>query len=113
MRILVVDDQRDVTEALRLLFKAEGIQASCVHSPAEAVRVIEGEDVDGVLLDLNFTRDTTSGGEGLDLLSRVRAIDATLPVVVMTAWGSIEGAVAAVQRGARDYVTKPWDNLRL
>ncbi len=84
-----------------------------VTSPAGVLAALEAEDFDAALIDLNYTRDTTSGVEGLDLLARIRAADPTLPVVVMTAWGSVEGAVEAMRRGARDYVQKPWDNARL
>jgi len=112
-RILVADDQRDVLEALRLLLKAEGFDAATASSPAEVLAAVERGDFDLALVDLNYTRDTTSGKEGLDLLSALQRLDATLPVVVMTAWGSVEGAVEAMRRGARDYIEKPWDNDRL
>ena len=113
-RILIADDQPDVLQALRLLLKGEGMHAETVGSPAGVAAALEGGgDFDALLIDLNYTRDTTSGREGLDLLSRVQAADPTLPVVVMTAWGSIDGAVEAMRRGARDYVEKPWDNARL
>ncbi len=112
-RILVADDQPDVLEALRMLGKAHGLDVRTATSPAAALAVVEREDLDVCLLDLNYARDTTSGREGLDLLARVRAIAPDVPVVVMTAWGSIEGAVEAMQRGARDYLQKPWDNARL
>src|SRR5688572_18674597 len=112
-RILVADDQVDVLEAMRLLGKTHGLEVRTASSPAAALAVIEREELDVCLLDLNYARDTTSGREGLDLLARVRAIAPDLPVVVMTAWGSIEGAVAAMQQGARDYLQKPWDNARL
>ena len=112
-RVLVADDDTDVLAALRRLLKGEGWEVSTATSPALALRAAESTDFDVALLDLNYARDTTSGGEGLDLLERFRATDAMLPVVVMTAWGSVEGAVAAVRRGARDYVQKPWDNERL
>ncbi|MFL5578194.1 MAG: sigma-54-dependent transcriptional regulator [Gemmatimonadaceae bacterium] len=112
-RILVADDQPDVLQALRLLLKGEGMQAETVSSPAGVVAALERGEFDALLMDLNYARDTTSGREGLDLLARVQAADATLPVVVMTAWGSIDGAVEAMRRGARDYVEKPWDNARL
>jgi DNA-binding NtrC family response regulator len=112
-RILVADDQRDVLEALRILLKAEGFAAIPASSPAEVLTAVERSDFDLALVDLNYTRDTTSGHEGLDLLTRLRDLDATLPVVVMTAWGSVEGAVEAMRRGARDYIEKPWDNERL
>ena len=112
-RILIADDQPDVLEALRLLLKAEGFEIELAQSPAGVLAALEARDFDVVLLDLNYTRDTTSGKEGLDLLSQIQALDATLPTIVMTAWGSIEGAVEAMRRGARDYIEKPWDNARL
>jgi DNA-binding NtrC family response regulator len=112
-RVLVADDQADVREALGLLLKAEGFTSVSARSPAEALGAIEKQRFDAVIMDLNYARDTTSGREGLDLLARVLELDATLPVVVMTAWGSVEGAVEAMRRGARDYIQKPWDNTRL
>ncbi len=112
-RILLADDQPDVLEALRILLKAEGFEAAAAGSPAEVMTLVERGDFDLALIDLNYTRDTTSGREGLDLLSALRELDGTLPVVVMTAWGSVEGAVEAIKRGARDYIEKPWDNERL
>ena len=112
-RILVADDQPDVVEALRLLLKASGFAVVPTSSPAGVLGAVETEDVDVVLMDLNYTRDTTSGREGLELLGRLQQLDPQLPVVVMTAWGSVEGAVDAIRGGARDYVTKPWDNTRL
>ena len=113
MKILVADDQPDVLEALRLLLRREGFELVPAASPAGVLAALQEADFDAVLMDLNYTRDTTSGKEGLDLLAQVRGQDATLPVVVMTAWGSVEGAVEAMRRGARDYVQKPWDNARL
>ncbi len=112
-RILVADDQQDVLQALRLLLKGEGFEAETATSPAGVLKAVEANDFDAVLLDLNYTRDTTSGQEGLDLLAKLRGLDSTLPVIVMTAWGSVETAVEAMRRGARDYVQKPWDNARL
>ncbi|MGQ0713129.1 MAG: sigma-54-dependent transcriptional regulator [Gemmatimonadaceae bacterium] len=112
-RILISDDQPDVLEALRLLLKAEGLHTETVRSPQQALTALQERDFDALLMDLNYSRDTTSGAEGLDLLARVQSIDATLPVIAMTAWGSIESAVEAMRRGARDYVEKPWDNARL
>ena len=112
-RVLVADDQPDVVEALRLLLMSAGFALETAVGPSEAlVRVRRGE-FDAALVDLNYTRDTTSGREGLDLLAKLREVDATLPVVVMTAWGSVEGAVEAMRRGARDYIEKPWNNSRL
>jgi DNA-binding NtrC family response regulator len=112
-RILVADDQPDVLEALRLLLKSEGYQIETVKSPAAVIKAVEARDFSLVLMDLNYARDTTSGQEGLDLLSKLQAIDGSLPVVVMTAWASVDVAVEAMRRGARDFVTKPWDNPRL
>jgi DNA-binding NtrC family response regulator len=111
--ILIADDQTDVLEALRFLVKGEGYRSEAVTSPAAVMDAVESRDFDVVLMDLNYTRDTTSGEEGLDLLNRVQASDSTLPVVVMTAWGSVELAVEAMRRGARDFIQKPWDNARL
>ncbi|HTB80670.1 MAG TPA: sigma-54 dependent transcriptional regulator [Opitutaceae bacterium] len=112
-RILIADDQPDIIEALRLLLKGEGYQTEAVKSPAAAARAIETHDYALVLMDLNYARDTTSGQEGLDLLTKLQSLDATLPVVVMTAWASVDLAVEAMRRGARDFITKPWDNPRL
>jgi DNA-binding NtrC family response regulator len=113
VRVLVADDQPDVREALRLLLKGEGFETATVASPSAVLAAIETREFDAVLIDLNYARDTTSGQEGLDLLSRVRTLDSTLPVVVMTAWGSLELAVEAMRRGAKDFVQKPWENARL
>src|SRR5713101_3310288 len=112
-RVLIADDQPDVLEALRLLLKGEGYQMESAGSPAAILEAIDGDEFDALLMDLNYARDTTSGQEGLDLLSQIRAHDPTLPVVVMTAWGSVELAVEAMRRGARDFVQKPWENARL
>src|SRR6187551_2413479 len=112
-RVLIADDQPDVLEALRLLLKAEGFQLETASSPAGVLAAVEAREFDVALIDLNYARDTTSGEEGLNLLSRIQGIDPTLPVVVMTAWGSVEVAVEAMRRGARDFVQKPWDNARL
>src|ERR671932_1628580 len=112
-RVLIADDQPAVIEAMRLLLKGEGFEIKAVASPADVVEALSRQPFDVALIDLNYTRDTTSGQEGLDLLARLREIDATLPVVVMTAWGSVELAVEAMQRGARDFVQKPWDHAHL
>jgi len=112
-RVLIADDQPDVIEALRLLLKGEGFQIEAVASPTGILRALESHDFDCLLMDLNYTRDTTSGQEGLDLLSNIRSIDSTLPVVVMTAWGSVKIAVDAMRLGARDFIQKPWENERL
>ena len=112
-RILVADDQPDVREALRLLLKGEGYALETVGSPAAVLSAVQGADFDAVLLDLNYARDTTTGREGLELVSQLQALDATLPAIVMTAWGSVDKAVEAMRRGARDFIEKPWDNNRL
>jgi DNA-binding NtrC family response regulator len=111
--ILIADDQPDVLEALRMLLKAEGYRIDIATSPAGVMQALEKRDYDAVLMDLNYARDTTSGQEGLDLLSRMQILDSSVPIIVMTAWGSVELAVEAMQRGARDFVQKPWDNARL
>lgn len=111
--ILVAEDQGDVIAALHLLLKTNGYEAEFVKSPAEALEALSHRAFDAVLLDLNYSRDTTSGTEGLELLSRVQALDDTLAVLVMTAWGSIDLAVDAMHRGACDFVQKPWDNKQL
>jgi DNA-binding NtrC family response regulator len=112
-RILIADDQADVLAALSLLLKGERYQIQSASSPEGVLKFIDTHEFDVVLIDLNYARDTTSGSEGLDLLSRIRAADPTLPVVVMTAWGSVDIAVEAMRRGARDFIQKPWDNARL
>ena len=112
-RVLVADDQPDVLEALRLLLKGEGYRTELSSSPAESLAALEKRDFDLALIDLNYARDTTSGEEGLELLSRLQTVDSSLPVVVMTAWGSVEVAVEAMRRGAADFIQKPWDNTRL
>ncbi len=112
-RLLIADDQPDVLEALRLLLKPDGYVIDTASSPQQLLRALELKDYDVVLMDLNYTRDTTSGEEGLDLLQRIHTADESLPVVVMTAWGSVNVAVEAMRRGARDFIQKPWENERL
>ena len=112
-RILVADDEPDVLEALKLLLKGEGYDVQAVTSPRALLSTVEAHDFDALLIDMNYTRDTTSGAEGLDLLARLQGLEAAPPVVVMTAWASIDGAVEAMRRGARDFIEKPWDNRRL
>ncbi|MFN2493544.1 MAG: PP2C family protein-serine/threonine phosphatase [Pyrinomonadaceae bacterium] len=112
-RALIADDQPDVLAALRLLLRGAGYQTELVSSPAAVLEAVRRENFDLVLIDLNYARDTTSGQEGLDLISEIRALDNTLPVVVLTAWGSVELAVEAMNRGVRDFVLKPWDNSSL
>ena len=112
-KILIADDQADVLAALRLLLKGERFEIEAASSPAGVLKAVDSQELDVVLMDLNYARDTTSGNEGLDLLTRIQAVDPTLPVVVMTAWGSVNLAVEAMRRGARDFIQKPWDNARL
>ncbi len=113
LRVLIADDQADVLTALRLLLKREDCETESASSPAGILRAVGESEFDVVLMDLNYARDTTSGKEGLDLLARLRTLDSTLPIVVMTAWGSVDVAVEAMRQGARDFVQKPWDNARL
>jgi DNA-binding NtrC family response regulator len=112
-KILIADDQSDVLEALRILLKGEGYQTEAVTSLRAMLNALEKRDYALLMMDLNYTRDTTSGQEGLDVIPRIQAIDDTLPLVVMTAWATIDLAVEAMKRGARDFVPKPWDNERL
>ena len=112
-RILLADDQRDVLEALRILLKSEGYQSEGVTSLAGVFHALEKKEYALLLMDLNYTRDTTSGQEGLSAIPKIQEMDKTLPIVVMTAWATIELAVDAMKHGARDFVTKPWDNQRL
>ncbi len=111
--ILVADDHPDVIAALKLLFKGEGYRVTESASPAQAVERVKAEDFDVALIDLNYREDTTSGKEGLRLLADLRTINPDLPVIVMTAWGSVPVAVQAMQDGAGDFLEKPWDNQRL
>ncbi|HET8827637.1 MAG TPA: sigma-54 dependent transcriptional regulator [Terriglobales bacterium] len=112
-RILAADDQQHVLEAIALLLKPQGYKVDAVRSPELVREALSSEQYDAVLIDLNYTRDTTSGREGLDLLSEIIAQESTLPVIVMTAWGNVELAVEAMRRGARDFIQKPWENERL
>jgi len=112
-RIFVADDQRDVVESLRLLLKGEGYTAETFEHPEALIAALRARAADAVLMDLNYTRDTTSGDEGLEAIARVRAFDDQTPIVVMTAWGSVGLAVEAMRRGAQDFIEKPWDNERL
>lgn len=112
-RILVADDQPHILEAVQLLLQPQGYRVEIAKSPTEVRGALATDSYDALLIDLNYTRDTTSGREGLDLLSEIVALDSNLPVVVMTAWGSVELAVEAMRRGARDFIQKPWENDRL
>src|ERR1700760_2604443 len=112
-RVLIADDQSDIRDALRLLLKREGYETQRAQSPAAAVAAVEAGEFDAVFVDVNYTRATTSDQEGLDLLPRVQMVDGTLPVIVMTAWSSVEVAVEAMRRGARDFIPKPGENNRL
>ena len=112
-RIFVADDQRDVVESLRLLLKGEGYAAETFGNTESLVGALRERTADAVLMDLNYTRDTTSGDEGLDAVTRIRSFDAHTPIVLMTAWGTINLAVEGMRRGAQDFIEKPWDNERL
>jgi DNA-binding NtrC family response regulator len=112
-RVIIADDQVNILDALRLLLGGEGYDVATAASPAEMIAELERSDFDVALVDLNYTRDTTSGHEGFELLDRIKAIDPTLPVLVMTGWSSVSGAVEAMRRGARDYIEKPWDDEKL
>jgi DNA-binding NtrC family response regulator len=111
--VLVADDQPHILEALELLLEPEGFRIEKARSPLMVLEALKSETYDALLIDLNYTRDTTSGKEGLDLLSQVKAHDSQMPVIVMTAWANVEVAVEAMRRGAQDFVQKPWDNARL
>src|SRR4051812_2883314 len=112
-RILIADDQRDLLDALRLLLKGEGIAMDAVTSPEAVVDAVAHGTYDLLLMDLNYTGDTTSGREGINLLARVQEHDPLLPIVVMTGWGSVDLAVETMRRGVCDFVQKPWDNAQL
>src|ERR1700746_1804625 len=113
VRILAADDQEHILDALEFLLRPQGYRVDKARSPVLVREALKSTSYDAILIDLNYTRDTTSGQEGLDLLSEIVAIDATLPVLVMSAWGNVELAVEAMRRGARDFVQKPWENERL
>ncbi|MGC1422663.1 MAG: sigma-54 dependent transcriptional regulator [Terracidiphilus sp.] len=113
IRVLVADDQPHILEAVELLLEPQGIHVECVRSPQLLLEALGQSDYDVLLIDLNYTRDTTSGKEGLDLLARLQEIDPRMPVIVMTAWGNIDLAVESIKRGARDFIQKPWENERL
>lgn len=113
IRVLAADDQPDILEALELLLRPQRIDVDCVRSPQLLLESLCERDYDVLLIDLNYTRDTTSGQEGLDLLARIQEYDPQLPVIVMTAWANINLAVESIKRGARDFIQKPWENDRL
>lgn len=112
-RVVIADDQVNILGALKLLLSGEGYEVATAASPVELIAAIERSDFDVALIDLNYTRDTTSGQEGFELLDRIKTIDPTLPILVMTGWSSVAGAVEAMRRGARDYIEKPWDDDKL
>ncbi len=112
-RTLIADDQPDVLAALRLLLKGAGYQTEAADSPAAVLNAIQHEKFDLVLMDLNYARDTTSGKEGLDLIERIHALDHALPIIVMTAWATVDLAVESMRLGVRDFVQKPWENSGL
>jgi DNA-binding NtrC family response regulator len=111
--VLAADDQPQILEALELLLRPAGFQVDTVASPEAVARALRSKSYDALLMDLNYTRDTTSGHEGMDLLRQVVEMDSQLPVIVMTAWASVDLAVEAMRRGARDFIPKPWENARL
>ncbi|MBP6704861.1 MAG: SpoIIE family protein phosphatase [Vicinamibacteria bacterium] len=111
--VLVADDQADIRTSLHLALKCAGFDAQMADSPEAVLTAVARQQFDVVLMDLNYTRDTTSGGEGLDLLPRLKSLDHDLPVVAMTAWATIDLAIEAMRRGAGDFVLKPWDNATL
>ena len=113
IRVLVADDQAHILEAVELLLRPQGIEVDCVRSPQSLLEELGHREYDVLLIDLNYTRDTTSGQEGLDLLARIHEFDTRVPVIVMTAWGNIDLAVESIKRGARDFIQKPWENERL
>ncbi|HEY3628586.1 MAG TPA: sigma-54 dependent transcriptional regulator [Terracidiphilus sp.] len=113
IRVLVADDQPHILEAVELLLAPQGMLVECVRSPQLVLEALGQSEYDVLLIDLNYTRDTTSGQEGLDLLARIQEMDGRLPVIVMTAWGNIDLAVESIKRGARDFIQKPWENERL
>jgi phosphoserine phosphatase RsbU/P len=112
-RVLLADDQRDVLEALQLLLKRECFEIETANTPQAILQALTSRQFDLLVMDLNYATDTTSGQEGLDLLAKIRSLDDTLPVVAMTAWGSVELAVEAMHRGVGDFVLKPWDNSHM
>src|ERR1700682_328527 len=112
-RVLIADDQRHVLDALQMLLSSCGLATEAVTHPVRVLRALETGQFDAVLMDLNYARDTTAGGEGLDLVSGIRSKDSLLPVVVMTGWSSVDLAVEAMRRGASDFIQKPWDNRDL
>src|SRR5579884_3034347 len=112
-RILIADDQPSILDALELLLAPEGYQIEKARSPMAVLSTLQSGSFDALLVDLNYTRDTTSGKEGLDLLTHIKSLDSQVPVIVMTAWANVEVAVEAMRRGARDFIQKPWDNARL
>lgn len=112
-RVLIADDQQPVLFALQMLLSSSGFSTQTVTHPSWVLRALETESFDAVLMDLNYTRDTIGGAEGLDLVSKIRSMDKLLPVVVMTAWSTVELAVDAMRRGASDFVQKPWENRDL
>lgn len=112
-RILIADDQQPILFALQMLLGGRGLATETVTHPDLVMHALETESYDAVLIDLNYTRDTVGGAEGLDLISQIRSIDSLLPVVVMTAWSTVDLAVEAMRRGASDFVQKPWENQDL
>ena len=111
--ILVVDDDEGILSALKMLLRSEGFFPVTVDSPEKALAALRQQDFNLILMDLNFSLDTTSGDEGLRLIASIRQLDELVPIVVMTGWGTIEVAVSAMKKGANDFIQKPWENDRL
>jgi phosphoserine phosphatase RsbU/P len=112
-RVLIADDQQHILDALDILLRARGFSTEVATHPSRVLHALQTQQFDAVLMDLNYTRGTVEGGEGLDLVSRIRSIDSLLPVIIMTAWSSVDIAVEAMRRGASDFVQKPWENSDL
>jgi len=112
-RVLIVDDERSVTDAIRHLLSAHGLVGVAAMTPAEALMFAGSQPFEAALIDLNFEKGQTSGRQGLELVTALRSLRPSLPVIVMTAWGSMELVLDALKRGARDFIEKPWDPSRL
>src|SRR5215471_12014370 len=112
-RVVIADDQQHILDALQMLLHSCGFSTEAVNHPIRLLRALESGEFDAVVMDLNYTRDTTGGAEGLELVSQIRSMDSLLPVVVMTAWSSVDLAVEAMRRGASDFIQKPWENHEL
>src|SRR3979490_510594 len=112
-RLLIADDQPAILDALEILLRPEGYRLDRAASPRQLIECLASESYDAVLMDMNYTRDTTSGAEGIDLLAEIQSYGLRVPIIVMTAWSSVELAVEAMRRGAADFIQKPWENQDL